>query len=37
MKTIGIIVGTEDEAISKQYYQKYKPHLQFLKENMVLV
>ena len=22
MKTIGIIVGTEDEAISKQYYQK---------------
>ena len=32
MKTIGIIVGTEDEAISKQYYQKYKQSLQFLKE-----
>jgi hypothetical protein len=32
MKTIGIIVGTEDEAISKSYYQKNKTSLQFLKE-----
>ena len=37
MKTIGIIVGTEDEAISKQYYQKYKPSPTVLKKNMVLV
>ena len=32
MKTIGVIVGSEDEAVSKKYYQKNKSSLQFLKE-----
>lgn len=32
MKTIGILIGTEDEAVSKKYYQKNKSSLQFLKE-----
>ena len=33
MKTIGIIVGTEDEAISKKYYKENKESLQFLKQH----
>ncbi len=32
MKTIGILIGSEDEAVSKKYYQKNKSSLQFLKE-----
>jgi len=32
MKTIGITIGTEDESVSKKYYQKNKASLQFLKE-----
>ena len=32
MKTIGVIVGSVDEAVSKKYYQKNKSSLQFLKE-----
>lgn len=32
MKTIGIIIGTEDEAVSKDYYKKNKDSLVFLKE-----
>lgn len=32
MKTIGIIVGTEDESVSRKYYQKNKTSLLFLRE-----
>ena len=32
MKTIGVIIGTEDEPVSKKYYQKNKSFLQVLKE-----
>ena len=32
MKTIGIIVGTEDEAVSNKYYKENKQTLQFLKQ-----
>jgi len=32
MKTIGIIIGSEDEAVSKKYYQKNKQSLLFLRE-----
>jgi len=32
MKTIGILIGTEDSSVSKKYYQKNKNSLQFLKE-----
>ena len=32
MKTIGILIGTEDEPVTKKYYQKNKVSLQFLKE-----
>jgi len=32
MKKIGILIGTEDSPVSKKYYQKNKPSLQFLKE-----
>lgn len=32
MKTIGILIGTEDEPVSKKYYQKNNSSLQFLKD-----
>ena len=33
MKTLGVLIETEDEPISKKYYQKNKGSLQFLKEH----
>ena len=32
MKTLGVLIETEDEAVSRKYYQKNKASLQFLKE-----
>ena len=32
MKTLGVLIETEDEAVSGKYYQKNKDSLQFLKE-----
>ena len=32
MKTIGIIIGTNDQAVSREYYLKNKKKLQILKE-----
>ena len=32
MKTIGIIIGTDDEPISKKYYQKHKKKFECLNE-----
>ena len=32
MKTLGIIIGTQDEPVSKKYYKNNKKMLQVLKE-----
>ena len=32
MKTLGVLIETEDEPVSKKYYLKNKNSLQFLKE-----
>ena len=34
MKTIGVIIGTEDEPVSKKYYQKNKSFLQVSKNKL---